>query len=162
MLQGHGIFEPSCTPQACITPTQQKSHGGHRRPGNQKILFASGNIEPTEIPTCSLFWLCMGFLARFWFAWVTKRKIEKYSQSSEAGPEQAKQRKCQVAALSPASDGLLACLCPHAHSKGFERFGEGLEGVREPSTGLERGWSAQFSCVTGCVILGKTLALSGP
>ena len=61
-------------PQACRAPTQQKSCGGHRRPGNQKSLSAAGNIEPTEVPTYSLFGLCLGFLE-----WVTKRKIKNIS-----------------------------------------------------------------------------------
>lgn len=78
MLRGLSVFELSSTPQACPMPTQQKSRGGHRRPGNRKILFAAGNIEPTEVPTYFLFWLRTGFLE-----WVTKREIGKPSKTLE-------------------------------------------------------------------------------
>lgn len=98
--QGLSVFELSHTPQACPMPTQQKSCGGHRRSGNQKILFATGNSEPTEVLTYSLFWLCMGFLE-----WVTKREIERYSQTLERGPERTEaggmMRACFLLRLHP-------------------------------------------------------------
>lgn len=87
--QGLRVFELSHTPQACPMPTQQKSCGGHRRSGDQKILFATGNIESTEVPTYSLCQLCMGFLE-----WVTKREIERFSQTWERGPKQTEAGGC--------------------------------------------------------------------
>lgn len=85
------MLELSRTAPRPQTPIQQKSRGGHRRAGIRKNLFAAGNIEPTEVPTYSLFWLHKGF-----FEWVTKRKIEKYSifslQCLRAGPEPSKAR----------------------------------------------------------------------
>lgn len=67
---------PHPPPQACPTPTQQKSRGGHRRPGDRKILFASGNIEPTEVPCFGCAWVFLNGLQ--------KRKIKKYI-STELG-----------------------------------------------------------------------------
>lgn len=112
MRQGLGVFELSPTPQTYPMPTQQKSRGGHRRPGNRKILFAEGNIEPTEVPTYFLFWLCMGFLE-----WVTKRELEKYSQTLEIGPEQTEQGTMRKVCFLPR-------LHPPAHPEGFQRFRE--------------------------------------
>lgn len=81
MLWGRAVLHPPAPP-----PTQQKFLGGHRRPQNQKIVFVEGNIEPTEVPTYSLFWLHMPFLE-----WVTKRKDREklylYIQCLGAEPE---------------------------------------------------------------------------
>lgn len=117
------VFQLPRSPQACPTPTQQKSRGGHRRPGSRKLLLAAGNTEPTEVPTYFLFWLCLGFLE-----WVTKGKLKNTPALGErmrAG--KAGKRRGPLPPQPQAS----SCLAPSAHApQRFQGFGWRLQEIK--------------------------------